>query len=73
MRFLRLWRCQHSAKGLSDALGSLQEQPYGDAFLIVAGVGLVAFGVYGFVQAVYRRIEAAHVGQTLSRIASAAS
>jgi hypothetical protein len=59
------------AKGLSGALRALQEQPYGDALIIVAGVGLIAFGVYGFVQAVYRRIEAARVEQTVSRIASA--
>ena len=44
------------AKGLGDALRWLQGQPYGPWLLGFAGVGLLAFGAYGFIEAAYRRI-----------------
>ena len=44
------------AKGLGDALRWLQGQPYGPWLLGSAGIGLLAFGAYGFIEAAYRRI-----------------
>jgi hypothetical protein len=46
------------ARGLGGALRSLQEQPYGWVLLAVTAGGLAAFGLFGLVQAVYRRIDA---------------
>ena len=45
------------AGGVSDALRTLRQQPYGVWILAVIGIGLVAYGVYEFVRARYRRIE----------------
>jgi succinate dehydrogenase hydrophobic anchor subunit len=45
------------ARGLNGALQALQEQPYGWALLLVAALGLVAFGFYSVIEAVYRRID----------------
>jgi len=48
------WQAQSSeARGLGGALRTVQEQPYGWVLL-----GLFAFGVFGLVKAVYRRIDA---------------
>jgi hypothetical protein len=46
------------AKGLGGALQSLQAQPYGWILLGSTAAGLVAFGVFGLIQARYRRIDA---------------
>lgn len=48
-------------KGLGSALESLREQPYGWALLGITAAGLFAFGLFGFVQARYRRIDAPSV------------
>jgi len=45
------------ARGLSGALQTLQSQPYGWVLLALVALGLVAFGVYSFIEAVYRRIQ----------------
>lgn len=45
------------ARGLSGALDALRQQPYGGLLLGVVALGLVSFGVYSIVEAVYRRIE----------------
>ncbi len=45
-------------KGLGGALRALQDQPYGSALLGLTAAGLFAFGLFGLVQARYRRIEA---------------
>jgi hypothetical protein len=45
-------------KGLGGALETLQAQPYGWALLGLTAAGLLAFGLFGFVQALYRRIDA---------------
>jgi hypothetical protein len=45
-------------KGLGGALQSLQSQPYGWALLALTAAGLLAFGIFGLVQARYRRIDA---------------
>jgi uncharacterized protein DUF1206 len=44
------------AKGLGGALQSLESQPYGWALLGAVALGLFAFGAFGIVQALYRRI-----------------
>jgi hypothetical protein len=44
------------AKGLGGSLEMLEAQPYGWLPLGAVGVGLFAFGLFGFVQALYRRI-----------------
>jgi len=44
------------AKGLGGALQSLESQPYGWALLGAVALGLFAFGAFGVVQALYRRI-----------------
>ncbi|HEU4518632.1 MAG TPA: DUF1206 domain-containing protein [Microvirga sp.] len=45
-------------KGLGGALRALQDQPYGFALLGLTAAGLFAFGLFGLVQARYRRIDA---------------
>lgn len=45
------------AKGLSGALETLQAQPYGWVLLAVVALGLVAFGLYSIIEAIYRRIQ----------------
>ncbi len=45
-------------KGLGGALQTLAEQPHGSALLALVAAGLFAFGVFGIVQALYRRIDA---------------
>lgn len=53
------WQSQSSeARGLGGALRTVQEQPYGWILLALVAAGLFAFGVFGLVQAVYRRIDA---------------
>lgn len=51
------WRSKASeAGGMADALGTLQTQPGGTWLLAATGVGLALFGIYGFIEARYRRI-----------------
>ena len=42
------------AKGLDAALQTLAEQPYGVVALVVATVGLLAYGLWSYVEAAYR-------------------
>ncbi|MBC8104993.1 MAG: DUF1206 domain-containing protein [Anaerolineae bacterium] len=44
------------AKGLSGALDTVREQAYGPWLLAIAALGLIAYGFYEFVKAMYRRI-----------------
>ncbi len=46
------------AKGLGGALQALEAQPFGWVLLAVTAAGLFAFGVFSFIEAVYRRIDA---------------
>lgn len=56
---LAAWRQNPSeARGLGGALRSLQEQGYGPWLLGVIALGLIAYGIYEFVLARYRRIDA---------------
>ncbi len=45
------------AVGLSGALVALQHQPYGNVLLAVAGLGLIAFAAFEFIEALARRID----------------
>lgn len=45
------------AGGLSQALDWLGSQPFGPWLLGITAAGLISFGVYSFVEAVYRRIQ----------------
>ena len=44
-------------KGVGDALSWLQQQSYGGILLGVVAVGLLAFGIYSLLEALYRRID----------------
>jgi hypothetical protein len=46
----------NEAVGLAGALNALQRQPYGAALLAVAGLGLIAFAGFEFIEAWARRI-----------------
>jgi hypothetical protein len=46
----------NEARGLDGALKALAQQPYGPWLLSIVALGLMAFGVYSFVEARYRRI-----------------
>ncbi|GAB4460565.1 MAG: DUF1206 domain-containing protein [Armatimonadaceae bacterium] len=46
----------NEARGLDGALQTLAQQPYGPWLLGIVALGLVAFGVYSFVEARYRLI-----------------
>ena len=51
------WHARASeAKSLGEALQALHAQPFGDAVLTLVAAGLVAFGVFAFVEAWYRPI-----------------
>jgi hypothetical protein len=43
-------------KGLAEALGYIAHKPYGPWMLGVVAAGLMAYGLYQFVEAKYRRI-----------------
>jgi hypothetical protein len=44
------------AGGFGDAMAVLSQQPYGPWLIGLVGLGVLAYGVYAFVQAKYRRI-----------------
>ncbi len=44
------------AAGLDTALHTLRNQPFGEFLLIIAALGLIAFGVYGLAEARWRRV-----------------
>ena len=44
------------AKGLDTALGELLQLPFGRVLLGIVALGLIAYGVYSFVEARYRRL-----------------
>jgi Domain of Unknown Function (DUF1206) len=46
------------ARGLGGTLRALEAQPYGWLLLGITAAGLFAFGLFGLVEAVYRRIDA---------------
>lgn len=46
------------AAGIDQALRSLRDTAVGPALLLVVALGLIAFGIYGFAEARWRRVEA---------------
>jgi hypothetical protein len=44
------------ASGMAEALRTLERQPYGKWILALTGLGFVAYGIYEFINARYRRI-----------------
>ena len=49
----------HKAKGLDTAIAELLKLPLGQVLLILVALGLLAYGLYSFVEARYRRIGSA--------------
>jgi len=46
----------HQAKGLDSALKTLVHEPFGSVLLVIVALGLIAYGVYSFVEARYRLV-----------------
>jgi len=46
----------HAAKGIGGSLAQLAREPYGHVLLGIVAVGLIAYAVYSFAQARFRRI-----------------
>jgi uncharacterized protein DUF1206 len=44
------------AGGLDAALKTLRDQPYGGVLLVLVALALIAFGIYGLIEARYRRV-----------------
>lgn len=44
-------------QGLEGALRAVEQAPWGSALLAATGAGLLAFALYGFIQARYRRVD----------------
>src|SRR5205085_7158571 len=64
------WRFNSGeAAGLAGALRALQAQPYGPYLLGATAIGLFAFGLLQFVQAVWRRIDAPKVKEVAAKAA----
>jgi Domain of Unknown Function (DUF1206) len=45
------------ARGVGGALATLEAQPYGSALLAVVAAGLLAYGAFGIVEGIYRRLD----------------
>lgn len=64
------WRFNSGeAAGFAGALRALQAQPYGPYLLGATALGLFAFGLLQFVQALWRRIDAPEVKEVAARAA----
>jgi hypothetical protein len=46
----------HQAEGLDSALKTLAHQPFGLVLLSIVSLGLIAYGIFSFVEARYRRV-----------------
>jgi len=57
------------AQGIGGALRTLQAQPYGSVLLGITALGLVAFGVFGLVEGMYRRIDAPDLDEAKDAVA----
>jgi hypothetical protein len=53
----------HEATGLAGALMVIQRQPYGAILLGVTALGFLSFGLFGFAEAAFRRIDAGYVAE----------
>ena len=58
-------------KGLGGALETVQQQSFGWLLLGITAAGLCAFGVFGFVQALYRRIETPTLSEVGAQVSAA--
>src|SRR5262249_5181541 len=56
----------HEARGLAGALLAIKRQPHGGLLLGIAACGLLASGIYGPAEAVFRRVDGHR--PTLSRV-----
>jgi hypothetical protein len=56
--FAALHSHSSEAKGFAGALRFIQQQPYGSVLLGITALGLLAFGVCGVAEGVYRRVDA---------------
>ncbi len=61
------------AGGTAAALQWLRSQPYGSWLFLVIAVGLVAFGIYGIIQAIWRRIDLDEPARQADRLTEFAS
>lgn len=59
------------ARGLGGALEALRSYPFGEALLALAGVGLIAFGLFALLEARYRTLRAAEVVEGMASPAPA--
>jgi hypothetical protein len=50
---------EEQARGLAGALETVRDQPYGTWLLLLLALGLVAFGLYSILEAIYRRVNMA--------------
>lgn len=46
----------HDSTGLDGALRTLAQEPYGPAVLVIAGVGLIAFGLFGVAEGIWSKV-----------------
>jgi uncharacterized protein DUF1206 len=60
------------ARGLGGALAAIQAKSYGSALLAIVAAGLFAFGAFGIVQGIYRRIDAPDVRDAENAVSTAA-
>lgn len=60
-------------KGLGEALAFIRTQPFGWVLLAMTAAGLFAFGVFSFVQARYRRIDAPDLADGKAALKNAAA
>ena len=47
------------ARGIGGALHALEEQSYGPWLLAIVALGLISYGIYEFIRAIYRQIKPA--------------
>ncbi len=59
------------AGGIAAALEWLRSQPYGSWLFLAVAIGLVAFGLYGIIQAIWRRIDLDGALRQASRLGAA--
>jgi hypothetical protein len=60
----------HEAKGIGGALEALQHQRYGQLMLGLVSFGLIAFGLYEAMQAIFRRIETRQITRKIHQAVS---
>jgi len=56
------------AAGFAGALRTLQQQPYGHVLLGITALGLFAFGLFQWMEAVWRRIDVPNVHSLVAKV-----